>query len=121
MRKLILFCLIFIFLTIPAYADKVKIDLPDAKAGFYYCFVDKELAEGASSEIVTYKIIAIEVGIVKDACLIGGTIKLADLKKWGLNYKWVEVGVSVGGWLGYNFEKEKIKGGIYASLLKVKF
>jgi len=121
LRKLLMvFCLILI--SMPALASETKVNLPDAKGGFYYCFVDKDLKEGVSSEILSVDIFTVEVGAVGGACLLAGGIKLVDLERFGLKYKWAKIiNVTAGGWLGYNFEKAKIKGGLYASLIKVKF
>ena len=121
--SLAILVLSIVFLAIPGLANEIKVDIPASKGAFFYDFAEQNLTAGISSELISYKDRAyLEVGAVQGACLIGISYKLLDLERFGLVYRWAKaINVSVGLWMGYNLEEKKAKGGVYTSLLKVKF
>jgi len=123
MKRSILALIMLALFTIPALADEIKVDLPAVKSGFFYDFADKNLTAGVTSELISYKDRAtIEVGAVQGSCLVGISYKLLDLERLGLEYKWAKIlDISTGIFAGYNFENREVRGGLYASLIKVTF
>lgn len=123
MKKIILFCLIFIFLTIPTYADKVSVNVPPTRLGTFYDVDNGKVSVGALWELLSYKDrTSLEIGIVNKAFSAGVNYNIIRLEDFGIEVRgWAKaIKPAIGVWCGYNAENGKIIGGTYISIVQLE-
>lgn len=86
---------------------------------------DGKLTSGLTSKLISYKDLDLRVGLTEEGRWIGGlSYDIKKLEKLGseISYVWKDaLNLSLLAWLGWDFDQEKVKWGISAVVIEIKF
>ena len=130
MIKILLSVIAVLFFATSASADTIKINkinLPDAKAGIYYDFEEKQIDQTTTMTVVKIPTKAgsldIDAGYtIQNKILCGISYRLGNLEKLGLEVpllKFLDVSLGIAG--SYHYERDDLGFGLYGTLVRVEF